>query len=367
MALERQGHLETLDIITMKGESDGIKFGDRTHIYGLYEPERPWSYLNVFNWFRKHSYDVLFVNSFPTSQGNSNLSNLLYLLVPLFVSRAFHTRIIILYHNSPFLTDFASLGYTKTIDKIKSMFLKIIERSMFKTCEVYMLLDTYVKRIRSIVPGSHVDKIEFPYLGGFATLYLNGVLERNEMITDSVHENILTVLLFGFWGPQKDLSTALKGIRLAKQESKSIRCVLAGTVNFHFDSDRANFNNIKKEYSDVLDHIIDYVDTKDMFALFLNSDLVVLPYRTPGGFSAVGAVSSLFDLEIVVPEFDEYLDQFKNSKNVQFMPISFSEINIRDCVLKGLVRRKKSLNFEEKFIEAIAEIRGVLLKNTPQT
>ena len=354
--------MEILDIITVKHESEVIKFGDRTHINGLYEPERPWSYLGVFKWFRRHTYDVLFVNSFPTSQGNSNLSNLLYLLVPLFVSRVFHTRTIILYHNSPFLTDFEHLGYSRTFDKIKSTFLKMIEKSMFKTCEVYMLLDTYVKQVRSIIHGSHVDKIELPYLGGFATLHLNGVLERKEMITGSVHESILNVLLFGFWGPQKDLTTALKGIRLAKQESKNIRCTLAGTVNLHFDSDRTNFNNIRQEYSDVLYQIVDYVDTKDLFALFLNADLIVLPYRAPGGFSAVGAVSSLFDLEIVVPEFDEYLDQFKDSKNVQFMLTSFNETDIRDFVLRGLVRRKKSLNFEEKFSMAITEINRILSK-----
>jgi hypothetical protein len=51
LALERQEFLERLDIITAKGDDESIKFGSRSRIYGLYDPNRPLTYVAIFNWF----------------------------------------------------------------------------------------------------------------------------------------------------------------------------------------------------------------------------------------------------------------------------------------------------------------------------
>ena len=324
LAMEHISEISEVCIYTTISESKNNPFKHTTEIIPLINPKRPASYLKLFYALKIERFDVIVINSMPTSQGSSLISNFLYLLIPLFLSKKKKERTRILYHNSPYLNDIGRLGYRGLKTRFQTYVLKFIEKRVFRSIRTLFLLKKYAMKIEKEIPASKVSFISGKNMAAFSSLYLNGKLDFPLLPTEPPEGNVPNLLLYGFWGPQKDLRTALLAIRMVRHESKKFRTVLAGGINEHFQRDVEWYENIILEFHDTIDTVLGYLGEEQTLELFLKSNIIILPYRAVGGFSGVLSHAMFFGLSVIAPRFDEYVEQCGKYPNVQFIPVDYS-------------------------------------------
>ena len=153
---------------------------------------------------RWDNYDAVIFNMLPTGFGNRTLPNAFALIVPIalkIINRQSHVKVI--YHNSIFTNDIRTLGYDSALDKIRSFFLGIVERTLFKNVATFVLLDLYKKRIDESIGKNKVHVLNGRYLEAITTLYLNKVMDAE--LVETKKTDIPTILMHGSWGPQKNI------------------------------------------------------------------------------------------------------------------------------------------------------------------
>ena len=363
LAFEEMSEVDPFDVYTQIENEGNLFVTNKAKIIPIMDLQRPLTYLKLLRMIARSKYDRIIVNSMPTSQGNKNLPNILYLILPIIWSRIYGLKVSVLYHNSPFLNEVEKLGYSGLKNRFKSWIIKTIEKRMYSSCDVYFLLKLYAERIKEIIPNARVNCINGGGITGFATLYLNKKLV-SESVVKIPSEKSPTVLMYGSWGPQKDIRSALQAAKMVKDSGSMIKTVVAGDVNIHFSNYAGTFEGIISEYKEVIDKRIGYVHEADVYSIFMEADTIVLPYVVPGGFSGVLSISTLFRLNIIVPEFDEFKEQSYGYDQVHFVPKNFkpddvvlSIENILSKIKPGAERiMEPALNFK-KFINEIRNSR----------
>ena len=231
------------------------------------------------NW---HKYDTVIFNMIPTGFGNRTLTNALALVVPITLKIIFrYSNIKVIYHNSIFTNNIQILGYNSALDSIRSFFLGIVERIMFKDVTTYVLLDLYKQRIDKAIGKNKIHVLDGSFLEAITTLYLNKVMDVEFLETEKT--DIPTILLHGSWGPQKNIELSLMVLNKIKIEGKKFRLIISGGLNHHFPDFKMKFQEFLHTYSDVVDEYLGPVTERDIMKLFLNTSLVLLPSNTPGG------------------------------------------------------------------------------------
>ncbi|EQD31707.1 glycosyl transferase, group 1, partial [mine drainage metagenome] len=120
------------------------------------------------------------------------------------------------------------------------------------------------------------------------------------------------------WGPQKNIELALSTLKRLKKEGFKFRLVLSGKTNLKFPGYIKYFNELVVRYSEIIDEHLNYVEEKEILQLFLRTDLVLVPYNTPGGHSGVLETAITFDNDSIVLDFPEYQEQ---AKDIDFVTI----------------------------------------------
>ena len=356
--------IESIDVFTHLRTAEEIEFNKKVRVIPIIDPDKTSSYFHLYKAIVKSNYDRVLINSMPTSQGSKIMPNLLYLLMPIILSRFYRINVSVLYHNSPYLNDVKKLGYSGILDSIKSPAIKLIEGKMFTSCNVYFLLKQYADRIKQINPDGKTDYLRPNGMAGFTTLYLNDKL-RLDSLERTYSEQDFSLLIYGSWGPQKDILKALEAVRIIKNSSLRIKVTVAGDVNLHFPSYKEEFERTLSEYSPYIDKRLQYVNEIDLHSLFLNADVIVLPYTTPGGFSGVLSVAILFKLHVVVPEFEEYIEQTQGYDKVHFIPINF-EVNDIALAIKRILlndqfqQKERIIKPRQMFEDFVFEIRKMI-------
>ncbi|MEM3192733.1 MAG: hypothetical protein QW292_11780 [Candidatus Parvarchaeota archaeon] len=131
LAAEALQEIGSIDVYTHLKTEGKIEFTKKVNIIPIIDPDRPSSYLELHRAIVNGTYDKVVVNSMPTSQGNKNIANLLFLVMPVIWSKFYKINVSVLYHNSPYLNDIRKLGYSNVIDAVRSSFIKFVERRMF--------------------------------------------------------------------------------------------------------------------------------------------------------------------------------------------------------------------------------------------
>jgi len=215
-------------------------------------------------------------------------------------------NIRVVYHNSTFTNDVEKLGYNSPMDRIRKIVLSTVEMRMFKSVPVYMPLKIYVNKILGKNKKAQVKYINMKYLDTIPTIYINS-LSGNNFVERGENQN-KTILLYGYWGPQKNLELALRNLLKLRRGGIKFHLILSGGINTNFPGYLNHFNELVKKYSNVIDKRQGYVSEKDILKLFLCSDIVVIPYHVPGGRSGVLNTAISFDTQVMCirhPEFEE--------------------------------------------------------------
>ena len=285
---------------------------------------------------RWKSYDLVIFNMLPTGFGKGTISNLMALITPLLLIKSLKVKNIkILYHNSKFTTDIKKLGYNSFYNSVRSYFLGKLERIIFKNIPTYVILDLYKERIDRAIGKNLVLSLDTRYLDAIPTIYINNYMDIKLIKIDK--SDVPVILLHGFWGPQKNLELVLSTLFILRNEGVKFKLIISGGINTHFSNYKAKFNKLIADYSDTVDEYLGYVKEKEIMNIFLKSDLIILPYNTPGGHSGVLDQSMFFEVPTIAFDFPEYREQSLGSQNVKL--IKPEEL---------ITVLKEVLNFEEK-------------------
>jgi len=352
-------NVECIDIFCPeKNENvENFKLPQNVRLYESYRYDDSISILRLLkiHWY---NYDAVIFNMLPTGFGNGTLPNAFALIVPIILGIIFgQSNIKVIYHNSIFTNDIRTLGYNSAFDRIRSFFLGVVERTLFKNIATFVLLNLYKKRIDDSIGKNKVHVLNGRYLEAITTLYLNKVMEAEFVETGKT--DIPTILMHGSWGPQKNIGLGLFLLKKARESGLKFRLVISGGINHHFPEYEKKFRDLLLSYSDIIDEYLGSVKEKDILNIFLEANLLILPYNTPGGHSGVLEQAIFFDVPTIAIDFPEFEEQSLDSNNVRLVsPDSFLGEIIQ--FLKNHEKLSK-LNFSHKVSIALNNISELII------
>ena len=303
------------------------------------------------------NYDAVVFNMLPTGFGKGTMANATALFVPILLRKFFRKKNIrVIYHNSVFTNDVKRLGYNSAFDNIRSFFLGIVERIIFKNLDTFVLLDLYKERIDKSIGENRVRVLKSRYLEAITSLYINKAM--NIEYLNAEKSDIPTVLMHGSWGPQKNIELGLSALKKLKEKGTKFRLTISGGLNHHFPDYERKFQELLHSYSDIVDEYLGPVSEKDIMKIFLQANLLLLPYNTPGGHSGVLEQAIFFETPTVAVDFPEYGEQASNVSNVKFVNTE-SFYSVIESYLKSVEEREK-INIRDKIIMASVNIKELI-------
>ncbi|MFG1519483.1 MAG: glycosyltransferase [Thermoplasmataceae archaeon] len=303
------------------------------------------------------NYDTVIFNMLPTGFGNRTMANAIALFVPILLVKFLRQKNIrVIYHNSVFTNDVGKLGYDTAFDKIRSFFLGIVEKILFKNLETFVLLDLYKERIDKSIGENRVHVLKSRYLEAITSIYINEAMNLEYLRIEK--SDIPTILMHGSWGPQKNIALSLSKLKKLKEDGAKFKLTISGGLNHHFPEYKRIFNELLHSYSDIVDEYLGPVAERDIMKIFLNANLLLLPYNTPGGHSGVLEQAIFFEVPTISIDFPEYREQTSEVSNVKLANTdNFS--SVLATYLKSLENRQK-INIRDKIIIARANVRELI-------
>jgi len=308
--------VDSIDVFCPEENKEVEKFElpKKVRLYEFYRYDNSISILRLLK-IRWYDYDAVIFNMLPTGFGNGTLSNAFALIIPITLRIIFRqSNIKVIYHNSIFTNDIQTLGYNSAFDRIRSFFLRIVERTLFKNIDTFVLINLYKQKIDNSIGNNKVHVLNVRYLDAIATFYLNKVM--NAELVESKKTDIPTIIMHGSWGPQKNIELGLMALREFAMGGGKFRLVISGGINHHFPEYKRKFQELLHSYSDVINEYLGPVTEKDIMKIFLAASLLILPYNTPGGHSAVLEQAIFFEVPTIAIDFPEYREQAMGHKNI---------------------------------------------------
>ncbi len=313
---------------------ESVTFPKKVKIYPAYQYDNSISIMRVLRLINK-KYDRIIFNILPTGFGSKNISNIIGLCLPIFMKISAKNRDIrIIYHNSVYTNDVKKLGYNSLYNTIRATFLGLLESFIFKHINTYVFLYLYKDRITDAIGNNKVSVLNGRYLEALTTVFINKV-ENYEYIEKN-NNQIPVVLMHGSWGPQKNLELGLKTMERIRNNGIQFRLIITGDINSHFPKYKIEFKRIITRYKEIINDYRGYVKEKDLLSLFTETNLLLLPYNTPGGHSGVLEQALFFQVPTVAIDFPEYREQIQGCNFIDLA--SFD--NFYDKVLENLINNK---------------------------
>ena len=331
----------------------------KIRVIETYSYDKVFSLVKLLN-FRHSLYDKIIFNILPTAFGSSSVSNAIGICMPIILVKLFRMHNIeVVYHNSVFTNDIKRLGYASMYDRFRSRILKLIEKSMFKNVPTFVLLKLYKERIHSALGDDKIEYLNASYLEAVATVFLNKMQERDTMTVER-NRDVPNILLHGSWGPQKDIELGIATLNKIRKAGISFNLIITGGINHHFPEYEKHFRDILDQYN-FAGCYQGSVTEKEIFTLFTNSDLLLLPYNTPGGHSAVLEQAKFFEIPTIAMDFQEYREQTEGIKNVTLVkPENFAEA-VRDCALN--ISNTLEISIKRKLDFALKNVKIIVSSN----
>jgi glycosyltransferase involved in cell wall biosynthesis len=328
---------------------DPIDYPPTVFLRRSYDRDRPLSILNTLWALRRWQGDLLVFNMNTTSFGSRSSSNLLGLLMPVVVRTIFRKPAVVVYHSSVLTTDFERLGYTSFFDRVRGAVASTVERLLFRMVPTFVLLECYKDRLDRKVPNAHVRTFRNEYLEAIPTITMNK-LDTPGLIVHCgrAQGQVPTLLLHGYWGPQKDLDGILRTLQSLASEGVRFNLTLSGSVNPHFPAYAAHLEELMTKYRGIITSRLGAVPETDVAGLMTQSDLLLLPYNASGGQSGVMEIASCFDLPSIVSDFPEYREKAMTKPTVVLCESSRMDDAIRSALAQMGSRAPRQIALSDK-------------------
>ena len=358
--LSRIENVTSIDVYCPKINkvTEEFKIPKKVNIISLYMYDHPLSIIRLLN-VQWNYYDAVIFNMLPTGFGKTSISNVTALMLPLILTKLLGKKNIkIIYHNSTFTNDFKALGYNTFYNRIRSYFLGKVEKSIFKNIPTFVLVKLYKERIDKAIEQNKVQALNSNYLDAIITIYMNNLIEKKSLEINK--SEIPTVLLHGYWGPQKNIELALSTLSRLKDKEVKFKLIISGGVNNHFPDYEKKFKKLLDSYSNIIYEYLGYVKEKNLLNIFLKADILLLPYNVPGGHSGILDQSLFFEVPTIAFDFPEYREQVSGNPIVKLVkPEELGET--LDAMLNS-TRKTEIIDIEDKIISVRNNIKLILSK-----
>lgn len=320
--LSMMEEIETIDVYCpIENKSvESITLPSKVRVIETYRYDKASSLVKLLG-IQHSSYDKIIFNLLPTAFGSSSITNAFGICIPIILVRLFRMNSVeVVYHNSAFTNDIRKLGYTSIYDRFRSRMLRIIEASIFKNVPTFVLLKIYKDQIHTALKKDKVRYLNAKYLEAIATVFLNN-MHGMDIISLGKDKNIPNILLHGSWGPQKNIELGIETLDRIRKDGVDFNLVITGGMNHHFPEYEKHFMEILDKYN-FAECYKGPVTEKEIFTLFTTSDMLLLPYNTPGGHSGVLEQAMFFEVPTIAIDFPEYREQ---SEGVEFIRLTSLE------------------------------------------
>ena len=359
LLLSETPDVEAIDVYcpALNAKSEPFKKPENVNIIEPYNYNDPISIVKLLK-VRRNFYDKIIFNLMPTAFGNNNLSNLTGLLIPLLLKIIFRKdNIEIIYHNSVYTNDISKLGYDSYYDKLRSLILGIVEREIFKSVRTFVFLQLYKDRITRKIGDNQLIVLNGRYLEAITTVYVNGIYDHDYFSLPATGK-LPKILMHGSWGPQKDAEFGLNALIGLRKQGLCFDLIISGGINHHFEEYEKKFNLLLEKSNEIVKQYLGLIREADIMDLFTRADLLVLPYSTPGGRSAVLEQAIFFEVPTIVIDFPEYREQVAGISNVKLVSPDGLQFALAGCF--DSLERPREIHISSKIMLARVNIQRIL-------
>lgn len=274
------------------------------------------SLLRVIPAVRAHSsqLDLVILNIYLTSFGRSRITNGVGFLVATFMPILTGLPVLVYLHNLLESQDVPRLGHRAGASTRRVT--GVLERALMDTTVVVVPLPSQSRVVQSKLHRT-VQSLFLPGLESFGDPIWQGLNWQADRGNPQ-----LRVLLFGNWGPQKDLLTPLRALRALIKEGKHLQVTVAGPVSGVFPDYAKEFEAIQTAFSSEFIRFIGSVSNESVPGLLEHSDVLILPYNATGGYS--GAMNLCARSGISIISYDH--EQLRESADLLDLAPTFVRV-----------------------------------------
>jgi hypothetical protein len=253
----------------------------------------------------RRDHDLYVFDTILTNYGNSNLANAAGLILPGLL-RLITRKSVVVYCQSYLETqDPSKIGFK--VGPLSRFLVHALEGFVLRTCRVVVPLAAQQRALERAFQRP-VAQYFLPYLDAIypaISIKTNG----STAPPSSTNSELIRVLFFGTWGPQKDLTLVkaiLDGLARAGILSKSI---IAGSIHSRFPEYRLRLEELTALYPDGTVVLELDREFENAAFQFINADIIALPYAGSGGLSGVLQHAALFGRFAVTTDLPEMREQ----------------------------------------------------------
>lgn len=237
--------------------------------------------------------DAFVFNIFLTSFGKSKVANAFGLVIPVLVGLTSRVTTITYMHNFLETQRVEELGYNPSW--LARFLVSQLERLIGLTTQLVAPISSQATIVEATL---RVDckPCFIPYLEALP-LESIGVVGPAAVRTRSTGRR--TVLLFGAWGPQKDIAGSARVLAEVMRRNTTIDVVIAGSINESFPEYGRKLRDSLADLPSNRVQIQLNLPQIQVGQLFQSADVVLLPYMASGGYSGVMSVAALLDVPLV--------------------------------------------------------------------
>lgn len=272
--------------------------------------------------------DAFLFNTYVTAFGKRALANVAGLLMPPIVTFVTRKPVVVYFHNFLETQEVSQLGYHPS--NVQRWGVRLLERLLLATTRVVVPLESQrllVSEEFGVVPS----KVFVPFAEPFG---LSVASQDGPKNTATPPDDPTKILLLGVWGPQKDLDGAIEAIRSARARGSHISLSMSGAINPNFP-----------EYKDIVSRVVNGmdpswftylgdVDEAEVLRIVRSHDLLILPYRTSGGYSGAMSVGAYCGIGIIAYN----LDQLRETARELGVHPTFVRKGDVNCLADNIVR-----------------------------
>ncbi len=303
--------------------------------------------------------DAYFFNASLTMFGAGKLSNAVGLLVPSILAKLTRKRVVVYMHDFIETEEPAKLGYrVGIISRVAASFL---EKLLIDSASIIVPRPSQ-KAVLERKYRRPITTTVIPYLEG-----LSGLACVPEGISHLRDGKRVEILLFGKWGPQKDLRGALNLLSDIIRVDGNVHVTIAGGINPNFPEYRETMLETLEQFSSDNVEYVDEVPDDDVPELFRGSDILFLPYVASGGYSGVMNLGALYNLKVIAYDVKQLResDSLIRANTLFFDPASPSSVGqIRAAIAEIRQSRETKNDVQGKAVEAGRAFQPIIDKLT---
>ena len=232
---------------------------------------------------------------YPTFFGRSPMANGVGLLLPVLLRRLTGRPVVVFMHNFVESQDVKTLGYD--VSPLTLRAAHWLERRLGRATVLAAGLASMADTARSAL-GVDVTFVPVRFMESVPGLLSPSARTPRET-SSTARRGPIRVLFFGTWGPQKDLEGALRALRPLADGATPVAVTIAGGSNPNFPEFGRLLDRLAQELPPATYRFRGHVAESEVPTLFRTHDVLVLPYRTTGGYSGVMNVAGAFGIPVV--------------------------------------------------------------------